>query len=93
MLVASTSVVGFGFRSGKLERVNVFRFAPDCVAKVSEQMLWNLNLKQSNRGACAFESMFPDRARFWINVSRLDGQNTFATISSRKRTSDLRGKR
>ena len=29
MLVASTSVVGFGFRSGKLERVNVFRFAPE----------------------------------------------------------------
>jgi hypothetical protein len=28
----------------------------DCVAKVSEQMLWNWNLKQSNRGACAFES-------------------------------------
>jgi hypothetical protein len=27
MLVASTSVVGFGFRSGKLKRVNVFRFA------------------------------------------------------------------
>src|SRR6516164_954859 len=29
MLVASTSVVSFGFRSGKLERVNVFRFAPE----------------------------------------------------------------
>ena len=27
MLVASTSV--FGFRSGKLKRVNVFRFAPE----------------------------------------------------------------
>ena len=34
------------------------------VAKVSEQLLWNWNLKQSNRCACAFESMFPDRARF-----------------------------
>jgi hypothetical protein len=31
-----------------------------------------------------FESMFPDRARFLINVSRWDGQNnTFATISAR----------
>src|SRR5262249_4280017 len=29
MLVASTSVVGFGFRSGKLKRGNVFRFAPE----------------------------------------------------------------
>jgi len=29
MLVASTSVVGFGFRSDKLKRVNVFRFAPE----------------------------------------------------------------
>jgi len=29
MLVASASIVGFGFRSGKLERVNVFRFAPE----------------------------------------------------------------
>jgi len=28
MLVVPTSVVGFEFRSGKLERVNVFRFAP-----------------------------------------------------------------
>jgi hypothetical protein len=34
------------------------------VAKVTEQMLWNWNLKQSNRGVCAFESMFPDRVRF-----------------------------
>jgi len=39
-------------------------FRRDCVAKVSEQLLWNWNLKQSNRCACAFESMFPDRARF-----------------------------
>jgi hypothetical protein len=29
MLVASTAVVGFGFRSGKLRRENVFRFAPE----------------------------------------------------------------
>src|SRR5262249_27371765 len=28
-IVAFTSVVGFGFRSGKLKRVNVFRFAPE----------------------------------------------------------------
>jgi hypothetical protein len=28
----------------------------DCVAKVTEQVLWNWNLKQSNRGAFTFES-------------------------------------
>jgi hypothetical protein len=34
----------------------------DCVAKVTEQVLWNWNLKQSNRGAFTFESTFPVRA-------------------------------
>src|SRR5262249_8819483 len=42
-------------------------------------MLWNWNLKQSNRAACAFESTLHACA---INVSRSDDQNTFATISA-----------
>jgi hypothetical protein len=36
----------------------------DIVAKVTEQMLWNSNLKQSNRGECAFESTLSACARF-----------------------------
>jgi hypothetical protein len=36
----------------------------DIVAKVTEQMLWNSNLKQSNRGGCAFESTLSDCAGF-----------------------------
>jgi hypothetical protein len=34
------------------------------VAKVTEQMLWNSILKQSNRGGCAFESTLSVCARF-----------------------------
>jgi hypothetical protein len=36
----------------------------DIVAKVTEQTLWNWNLKESNRDACVFESTLPARARF-----------------------------
>src|ERR1700745_281132 len=49
------------------------------VAKVPEQMLWNCNLKQSNRGECSFESTLRAYARY------RNAQNTFATISARSR--------
>jgi hypothetical protein len=35
----------------------------DIVAKVTEQMLWNWNLKQSNRGVRTFESMLRVRVK------------------------------
>jgi hypothetical protein len=38
-------------------------FRADIVAKVAERTLWNRNLKQSNRGLRAFESMLRIRAR------------------------------
>src|SRR5215472_9779200 len=61
---AAMRMSAFGHEADMSRQVAHVRFRRDCVAKVSEQLLWNWNLKQSNRCACAFESMFPDRARF-----------------------------
>jgi hypothetical protein len=51
------------------EPASINPLGADFVAKVTEQMLWNSNLKQSNRGEYVFEST--------LSVCALDFESIF----------------
>jgi hypothetical protein len=59
----------------------------DIVAKVAAALLWNSNLKETNRDVRTFESVLRVRVKTRINVTPSHGQNTFATLSVRNRRS------
>src|SRR5262249_27840800 len=79
----------FAPKADKRTLASICPLSADIVAKVAEQMLWNSNLKQSNRGARTFESMLRVRVKTRINVTRSDGQNTFATVSALLRPREM----
>jgi hypothetical protein len=59
----------------------------DIVAKVTEQMLWNWNLKQSNRGVRTFESMLRVRCENLNQCYALGRSKYFCNSIGTSRTS------
>jgi hypothetical protein len=62
--IGANNPTSIRLRADEMIESDECRLMADIVAKVPEQMLWNCNLKQSNRGEYSFESTLRACARY-----------------------------